>query len=325
MLVAAILNPNAQRVTAAVVRAAEARLGRANVFVTRSPDDASIAAKTIARRGYDRVAVGGGDGTFLRAVTDLVAFAGTRAPKLFALRLGSGNAIADVCRAGSSSPRGVERDLSRLSEMSSRPLSLLEVDGHLAHFAGAGLDAKVNVDFRDLIKRRLGRGPLGNVFHGVPGIVLALAMRTIPSLFLDPRARARIVNAGDPARPLDRAGASIPHGETIYEGPIIIAAASTITQFARGLTFFPYADDLDGAFQLRVSCLGAIELLTHLPSIFAGTYRNLTKAWDFAVNAVRFELEGDVPRQIGGDVAPPCASFEVRLSKSRASLLVTNH
>src|SRR5262249_33382734 len=153
---------------------------------------------------------------------------------------------ADVCHASRSTRSGVTRDLERLRGLASRRIGLLEIEGHLAHFAGVGLDAKVNEDFRDLIKNGIGKGALGAIFHGLPGIVLALAARTVPRMFLEPPARLRIVNIGAPVRRLDRPGDAIERGAIIHEGPAVVAAVGTITQYARGLTFFPFANDLSG-------------------------------------------------------------------------------
>lgn len=201
--VAVLLNRNAQGVRPSVLRRAAALIEARDLFVTGSREEAREAARAMIARGAEVVCVGGGDGTFIQAAGDLLAeaaIAGCDPPMLLPLRLGSGNAIADVAGASANSARGLREDLARASRGGAgRVLRLLRVDEQPAHFAGAGVDAKLNEDFRDLIKQGIGRGRFGRVFHGLPGIVLSLVARTIPRLILDPPLRARVVNTGSHA------------------------------------------------------------------------------------------------------------------------------
>lgn len=308
--VAVLLNRNAQGVGDGVLRRASGWIEARDLFATASRDEARSAARAVIAAGHEVVCVGGGDGTFIQAAGDLLAeaaLAGRDPPMLLPLRLGSGNAIADVVGASASSARGLRDDLDRARRGGvPRLLRLLRVDDQPAHFAGAGMDAKLNEDFRDLIKQGIGRGAFGRVFHGLPGIVLSLVARTIPRPILEAPLRARVVNTGAPAfllgpegRP---GGAPFAEGAVLHEGPVTIVAASTVTQYARGLTFFPFADQIGERFQLRVSSAGAREVLPHLPSIFAGTYRNADKLHDFSATSVRIELSPRGPVHVGGDL-----------------------
>ena len=87
------------------------------------------------------------------------------------------------------------------------------------------------------------------------------------------------------------------------------------------MTFFPFADRLRGAFQLRLVNASAGEVLLHLPSAFAGTYRDPDKLWDYAVTGVRLELGEPAVHHVGGDVEPPGTSFSVTLSRHTVPLL----
>lgn len=91
--VAAVLNARAGAVTAPRIAAVRAALGPA-AWVTHDLDEAAAAYDAIAAGGFDVVCTGGGDGTFVHAVAALRARG--VAPIVFGLRLGSGNAIADV-------------------------------------------------------------------------------------------------------------------------------------------------------------------------------------------------------------------------------------
>lgn len=327
--VAVLLNRNAQGVRPSVLRRAAALIEARDLFVTGSREQAREAARAMIGRGAEVVCVGGGDGTFIQAAGDLLAeaaIAGCDPPMLLPLRLGSGNAIADVAGASANSARGLREDLARASRGGAgRVLRLLRVDEQPAHFAGAGMDAKLNEDFRDLIKQGIGRGRFGRVFHGLPGIVLSLVARTIPRLILDPPLRARVVNTGSHASRLGPdglpSGAPFPEGAVLHEGPITIVAASTVTQYARGLTFFPFADRVGEAFQLRVSSAGAREVLPNLRSIFAGTYRNAEKVHDFSATSVRIELSESGPVHVGGDLWGHRRALSLTLDPRTVTLL----
>jgi len=325
--IAVLLNRNAQRVTSDLVRRITAMLDERDLFVTGSRDEARAAVRRIVARGYDAVCVGGGDGTFIQAAGDLLEASPGAPPALLPLRLGSGNAIADVCGSSRPTDSGFRADLDRARRGGAlRKLRLLSVEGQPAHFAGAGMDAKLNEDFRAVVKEGIGRGRLGRVFHGLPGIALSLLVRTIPRLVVEPKIRARVRNVGAPARRLDArglpTGEPIAAGELLYEGGITIAAASTVTQYARGLTFFPFADDIGDAFQVRVSDAGAREVLPNLPRIFAGTYRNAEKVHDFAATAVRIELCEPGPVHVGGDLWGHRDALSIALDP-RAVTLIT--
>jgi diacylglycerol kinase family enzyme len=297
-----------------------------DVFITADAEEARAAARVIAERGYDALCVGGGDGTFMRAVTDLHAHSPARLPVMLALRLGTGNAICDECGSSQPTPAGLAADLARAaSDEPATPLQLLEVCGHLTHFTGVGLDAHYAEDHRQLIKENLARGPLGPMFRDGFGFFLAAAARTIPRLIVEPQPILRILNDGEPAPrlgPQGRAeGALIARGETLYDGPITIAACATVSHYSSGLKFFPYAGHLDGRMQLRVSSAGALRVVASLPKVFAGTYYNPKVLWDFAVTRLRFELAAPAPFHIGGDVMERTSGFSVGLSQLSVPLL----
>ncbi|HEX7836396.1 MAG TPA: diacylglycerol kinase family protein, partial [Kofleriaceae bacterium] len=183
--VAIMLNRNAQGVTASRIARVRAIAGGEHVFVTASADDARGAIAAIVARGYDVLCTGGGDGTFVHAVGELRAYA--QWPILFGLRLGSGNAIADVCGARRPTWCGLAADLARAAGGEApHALRVLEVDGRLAHSAGFGLDAEFNEDLARVAKAGLRRPWLHPLLAGGRGLYLTAAVRTVPRL-----ARAR--------------------------------------------------------------------------------------------------------------------------------------
>jgi diacylglycerol kinase family enzyme len=325
--VAVILNRNAQRVSPDIIAGARGILGPGAVFVTSSRAEAREAAREIAARRFEVACTGGGDGTFIAAVNDLDACCGEEMPMLMGLRLGSGNAIGEVCGASPPTREGLAADIARAaSGEPPRPLSLLRVDGRLTHSTGVGLDAKFNEDFRAIVKNWLGRGVLAPLIHGAPGLVLAAVMRSIPRLLREGPFNLRVINRGAPASLLGGSGhgggdADRPAGAVLYDGQAVIACASTVATYGRGLRLFPFADSLTDRFQLRVSSVGPLDVLPNLSRIFSGTYRNPRRLSDFAVTAVRLELAAPAPWHVAGDLQGPTTEFDIELSPRKLQLL----
>src|SRR5262245_10604092 len=135
--VAVLLNVHARRVRPRLIDWMREHLRPGDLYVTHDTEEARAACQDIAARDYGALCIGGGDGTFMRAVTDLVAAGADKLPVLIALRLGTGNAICDVCGSSPPTPAGLAADLSRAaSDEPAVPLRLLEVNGRLTHFTG---------------------------------------------------------------------------------------------------------------------------------------------------------------------------------------------
>jgi len=324
---AVLLNRNAQRVTPDLVEWVRSVVPAESLFVTSSVEAARAAAEAVAKKGYEALCVGGGDGTFMLAARDLLELAPGKVPVLFPLRLGGGNAIHDVCRSSPPTFAGLTADLARAAgDEPASPLGLLEVEGArrpaiapvLTHFTGVGVDANHVESYDSLIKQKLRPGPLGPLARGVPAILLTALVRDLPKLVAGRRSTLRLVNEGEPVFRLDASGeptgAAVPAGGVLYEGPITIAAAATISQYSREITFFPFADRLQGKFHLRVSCARPAEIIAHLPGILRGTYFNPATVFDFAATRVRFELSEAVAMHIGGDLQPRTRAFTVAQS-----------
>lgn len=322
--VAAILNCNAQGVSAARIANVRELLGDAHVFVTRSLGESRAAAEAIVASSYDVVCTGGGDGTFVQAIADLRG-AGGAMPILFGLRLGTGNAIADVCGARRASRAGLAADLARAS--SDEPpgsLRLLDVDGALAHSAGAGLDAEFNLDLAAVHKASLRRAPwLRPVFAGVPGLIATAVVRTAPHLALRRPARMSIHALG-PATRIDRRGnplAELPDGALLHDGGTTLVTASTCTTFGRGVVLFPATDRRSDRFQIRIAQVGLVGALRELFAVVRGAASTVAGIDDFLVGGIRIELADRTPAHVGGEVRWPGRTLSITLARERVSIL----
>jgi diacylglycerol kinase family enzyme len=305
--VAVVVNGNAKQVTDDLVDILDQIVQSGDLFVSRSLAEATEIARTIVRRGYPTVLTGGGDGTFVQMVTRIteeVRRVGGKRPRFGLLRLGTGNALAWVLGAQNPKHRGVIADLGRLrKEGGSRGLRLLEVEGMLTPFAGLGIDAIALHDY-NATKSALGRSPLTRRWSaGGLAYLTAIITRTVPTYFLRGHPKVRVVNEGSPAVRIGQDGRPIEEiaaGEVIYEGPSRLVAVSTIPYWGFGTRIFPYAEDRDDRFSLRVVDINALQVAMHLPAIWKGTYRSDT-LHDFLCDRISIRYDEPTPMQIGGD------------------------
>ncbi len=307
---AVLLNANARQVASGIRRALERVVPSEDVFLSRSPEEASLIADTVVDRGYGTVFTGGGDGTFVswvNQILDRTARAGAPAPRFGVLALGTGNAVAEVV--------GARRDahLSQISTFAAgaaccvRRLDLLVCDGRRTPFAGVGIDAAVINDY-SWLKGALGSTALAPIASGLSGYGLAVALRSAPRYLLERTpGYCEIVNVGAAAHRLDARGRQVGRayrrGELLYSGPCVMAAASTVPFYGFGLRAFPFADTRPGMLQLRVAAqLSVPAVVWNLKKVWSGAFEH-PGLLDFHVERVAVRFERPVPLQIGGDAA----------------------
>lgn len=308
--IAVVVNGRARQVTGDIVEVLDQIVQSGDLFVSRDLDEAERIADTIVERRYPTVLTGGGDGTFVHMVTLVVNKARARGltpPRFGLLKLGTGNALAWVLGSDQTASRkAVVADLARLRrEGGSRALRLLEVEGALTPFAGLGVDA-ICLEHYGTTKEWLSRTRLTRpLATGPSAYVLSTLTRSLPEFLLRSHPRVRIVNEGATAvriGPEDRPEAQIERGAVIYEGPSRLVAMSTIPYWGFGARVFPFADERDDRFSLRVCDIGSIEVAAHIRSIWRGTYRNQKTVHDFLCERIAIHYDDPMPLQIGGDV-----------------------
>jgi hypothetical protein len=146
----------------------------------------------------------------------------------------------------------------------------------------------------------------------------SLLGRTVPRFLIAPMPEFRVINAGRPAirmgqdgRPVGR---EIPEGETIYEGPAYILAFSTIPYWGFGARIFPFADERDDRFSLRVCDITSVQVAAHIRSIWRGSYR-ADSVHDFLCERISIHYDDPMPLQIGGDVVGRRTVVTARLAE----------
>jgi diacylglycerol kinase family enzyme len=244
---------------------------------------------------------------------------GRTPPRFGLLKLGTGNALAWVLGAQNQRGRGVVADLARLrSESGSRPMRLLECEEMLTPFGGLGADA-IALDHYVHTKDALLRLPLTRrLAAGPASYAIAIATRVVPQFLFGSVLKVRIVNDGAATVRLggdgQPSGRPIERGETIYEGSYRLLAFSTIPYWGFGARIFPYAQERDDRFHLRVVNHGSLKIVANLPAIWRGTYRD-PEVYDFLVDRMIVECNEPTPVQLGGDVIGSRGRVEVALSK----------
>ena len=320
--VAVVLNGNARAVNERLVSDLRGLLQDETLYVSHSLDQSRFIARHLVNQNFDVVLCGGGDGTFTQVLSDISALRPRRLPAMGLLRLGTGNALANVLgsRAGL---KGLAADLRSIRDPRRRStLDLISCEGRLSPFAGVGLDAMILEDYN---KTRQGvlRKVFGNRINGPLGYGLAIASRSTWRLARNERPIVTIRNEGAPAYRLDlegrRVGRPLQRGEVIYHGPVTIAATSTIPFYGFRCRLFPQADTLEGRFQLRVSSCGPAEIVPQLHKLFSGELRS-DKIMDYAASAVSIHHESGTPFQIGGDLVGIRRSIQLKLEQVEAAL-----
>ncbi|MEO1228101.1 MAG: diacylglycerol kinase family protein, partial [Myxococcota bacterium] len=176
--VAVLLNANAKRVDRPLVRALERRLSPSDIYLSKDLEEARDHVRTIQRRGYSTLLIGGGDGTIASTLRLLREQPGPW-PDLVILRLGTGNALGSLVDA-KNALEDVDRVLSRGTAVPT-PLRVLETDeGDVFPFASLGYDAQVLNDYVDVVQST--QHPLARrLAKSLGGYVYAVATRTLAS------------------------------------------------------------------------------------------------------------------------------------------------
>lgn len=319
--IAVVVNGNAKGVTDDLVATLDQIVESGDLYVSRSLDEGREIARTIVASRYPTVLTGGGDGTFVQMVTWITTEADSRGrpwPRFGLLRLGTGNALAWALGA-QGAKKGVVADLARLRrEAGSRKLRLIEINGMRTPFAGMGIDATALQHFNDT-KSVLKRVPVLNRYTtGALSYAVSISTRTLPSYLFRPHPRVRIVNEGATAFFLDEAGrpaAELGPGETLFEGPCRLMSMATTPYWGYGARAFPFAEEREDRFSLRVADLTTFEVVRNFRPLWRGEYRNAETIRDFLVERISAHFAEPMPLQVGGDAGGEHTSVTAALGE----------
>jgi diacylglycerol kinase family enzyme len=319
--IAIIINGNARSVNESVLRQLSSVIQEEDLYISRSLDQGKFIARHIINKKYDVVFCGGGDGTFTRCVTDIMQLRPKRPPVFGVLRLGTGNALAQTLGSSPVCIKGLAADL-HLARAACQPfdLPLLRVEGALTPFAGVGLDALILEDY-NRVKSCLEHTPVPSLGKGPLGYALAVATRSLWRFVLEAKPTVLIRNEGAPTQRMDLQGHAfgpiIGRGGILYQGPVAIAAASTVPYYGLGLKLFPQAMLRRDRFQLRVGYTEASKLVAHLPALFRGQFAD-DRIFDYFCTAVSIHLCQPFPLQLGGDEVGRRSEVNISLAMVQA-------
>ena len=178
MKTAVVLNGNAKRVGPRLISNFRQLIPERDLFISTSMDEARAITAHLVEAGYERIMSGGGDGTFVQVVNDVVdrvraenlARPNDRPrdyPQIGLLRLGTGNAVAGL--TGASRPT---RDLMRLRDGRVGPpipVDMVVAEGRRFPFAGLGYDGELLCYDYLWLKERIDNPILKRLFHSVAG------------------------------------------------------------------------------------------------------------------------------------------------------------
>jgi diacylglycerol kinase family enzyme len=304
-----LLNANARAVSDELIEELAEIVPAGDLFLSRTLKDAEVFVRTIARRGYGQLFLGGGDGTLvttLKLLRQLVVAEGLPIPAVGVLKLGTGNAMArtiGAARAVVDASHAVHK-----GPATQREVHLVETeDGALTPFAGMGYDGAVLNDYMWL-KERVKSSPVGKrVVEGLWGYLFAMIAKTVPNEIKRELPTVTVTSTSDAflmvSTPTGDVEQRIPAGEVIFQGKAPIISIGTIRYYGYGFTMFPFAGRKPGYAQLRIGSTPIPVILAHLwPSVWQGTFRH-DKLKDILVKDVVITSDRELPYQVGGDAA----------------------
>ncbi len=329
MSVAVLVNVRSRHGSAHMGEHIRRLLPRARVAVTGSLEEARAWVRDeLVPNRPDVLLSGGGDGTAVALLNELREH-DVRVPTFGLLGLGTGNGWARA--TGGIGKRAVMRDLERLSaetrahdrELPVRTFGLVETEGRVTPFAGIGWDAEILADYKD----SLGTTPdlLDRLGGSMVGYARSLFTRTIPKQLFGGRPRVRVINLGEPALTVDGHGNAVAFpgggkGKVLYEGPLGVGGASTTEELGLGFRAFRFAHLVPGRMQVRVYGASTGRAMLQMPQIL-GAAHPIANDHNFFVTRCRFELDREVPYEVGGDLVGLRREFELALHENPISLV----
>jgi diacylglycerol kinase family enzyme len=315
-------NARARRVTPEVIEAFRAALPAARCFAPQSLEEAAVHARQLAAQPPELLLCGGGDGTIVTLLNLLRESGLGTFPRIGLLKLGTGNGWA-----GATSAWNARTTLARLPQLP-RALPtlrehLIEVEGRLCHFCGAGWDAHVLNDYqRNLARRGGGEGFVSRLHQGPLGYLYAIATLTVPELSRRARPSVRIDNLGAPPLGLDDAQhpTPIPADVPLWNGPFSEASAAIEPTWGSGFRANPHARLVPGRLNLRIYDTTVLAGAASVVTLWRGAVGD-PHMHDFFVTRARLQFDAPLPVQLGGDVLGARDTFELAVAAQTVELI----
>ncbi len=317
-----LVNANAKRAGRRVAVQIARALPAASVRLTRTLPELETWLRELQTQGDTRVIfAAGGDGTAIALVNalDKLLPKGEPLPTVGVLPLGTGNAWAHVTGAhkiGGCMEMLLASPYARRGELPTRRVALLECDGVLAHFAGAGWDAQILEDFRAQLAESV--GPTRRITKSVWGYLSAMLLRTAPKTILNGRTHVLVENLGDEVFTMtaDRKLlklAGVRRGDVLYDGLASSVGAATCPEFGYGFRVYPFAERMLDHINVRVYDRATAAAIKDIPKLWRGVHP-LRGMHDWFARHVRLTFSRDMALQIGGDAVGERRTVEMKAS-----------
>lgn len=308
---AVLVNEHARGVRASTARKLKQAAPAASVIVTRTRKEADDAIRDALSRGFRRIVAGGGDGTVVAIATTIRNQVDVlrekdptiTLPELGVLKLGTGNAVADLLGG-----RRAAEDLRQMAESkspSTTDLDLIDCEGIQAPFVGFGYDAQILNDFV-FLKENARPVFTRKMVGSLPGYLIAAFGKSVPNQMMRKRdVEVRVVNAGNRVLRCTPHGIferEVAPGAVLYQGPVRMLSAGTVPYYGFKFRMFPYARRHRALMQLRIAMTGIGEAVRNLVPIWKGTFDS-SSIEDYLVEAVQVRFSEPMPFQVGGDAA----------------------
>jgi hypothetical protein len=318
---AILVNANAKRGGRRVAAQIARRMPAANVRLTKTPEE--VIAWLGSLSSPRCILPAGGDGTVIALLNAMkTVYRDSPFPPVGVLPLGTGNAWAHSTHAPKLD-RAIKLIADAKDPLVVRRFGLVECEGTLAHFAGAGWDAQILDDFKTQVQQS--KGPSKWLSKSVYGYVAATILRTAPKSILFGRARVIIENLGDEVYTMTADNKllkihGMKHGSVLYDGPMSVAGCSTSPDLGYKFRAYPFAERFPGKMNVRVYDEGTLSAIMSIPSIWRGKHP-LHGMHDWFATAVRMTFSRQVPLQIGGDAIGTRQTVEYRLADRKVDIL----
>jgi len=340
--VAVIINRNAKQVDDKVAKRISRLIPSADFFYSHTLEEAEAFARQVVQRGYGTIMCGGGDGTLVNIMNHVFRYVdeandwrlqrarhfGERQallpyPEFGILKLGTGNGLSSVVGCDHAT-----LDLQKMLSGQRHPtvnIDLIESEGARFFFAGMGYDARILNDYNAIKTWASGNGMMKKLTATAAGYLMAVCAKSVPHMLRHGfNAQVRVINTGDEGYYMDprRGDRAMPikPGQVLYEGPAGLVGVGTAPFYGFGFKIYPFAGVRPGFMNLRVATCGPIKALSHLPTMWKGTWRD-PELLDFMVSSVRVESKDGMPFQHSGDGQGNRNSIDFKISERPLKLV----
>ncbi len=325
--IAILLNDNARNVNSSIKNEIEKIIPIANIYYTKSLDEADATIAKILNMDFTHVFTGGGDGTLLYFINKMKeikkeARLKRKLPIVGVLRLGTGNAIAIYTNSGKKITNDINTVLKGKS-YKTKAVEFINVDDKYFTFAGFGSDALVlnDYDMMKKIKNKFLRWP----FIGLKGYFTSALLITLPKSFINKPFMVEIYsNTGNAYRVSKSKGfnkLNLKKGDLVHRGEFTLMPVGSTPYYGYGLKIIPYADKKKGMFQIRVANIHPLLMLYKVLRAWKGYYENENDVLDFLVDDVTIKFSEPTPFQIAGDPAGYKKELRMKISSENIDFI----